>query len=99
MKIHLKIRNAVENVGSAFDGSAIYTVLDEHFEQSARHDGLADDGVRPGNRIAFGVKSSGKTIVPFRTIPAAAEVVFACPDHFHSGFGDLCDVDRFDDEV
>ena len=99
MEIHLEIRNAVENIGGAFNGSAVNTVLDEHFKRSARHDGLADDGVRPRDRIAFGVETSGEAIVPFRTIPATSEVVFACPDHFHRSFGNFRDVNRFDDEV
>src|SRR5712691_3782370 len=47
--------------------------------------GLADDGVRPSNRIAGGVERSDETIVPHGAIPPAGKVVFARPDNLYGG--------------
>jgi len=100
VEIDLKIGNSVENIGGAFDGSAVHAILDGHgFESGSGHDGLADDGVRPGDGIAFSIEACGKTVVPFRTIPAAGEIIFARPDNFHRSFGHFRDVYGFDDKV
>ena len=100
VQIDLHIGNAVENIGSAFDGSAVDAVLNhQRLEGGPGHDGLADDGVGPCDGIAFCIEACGETIVPFRAIPATGEIVFARPDNFYRSFGNFGDVYGFDDKV
>ena len=52
MQVNLQIRDAVKNVSGTFDGGRVDTVLNpEGFEQGSIQDGLANDGVGPGNGI------------------------------------------------
>ena len=100
VQVDLEIGKAVKDIGSAFNGSAVNAVLDsEGGERRAVSDGLADDGVRPGDRVAVGVEARDKAIVPHGAIPAAAHVVFAGPDDFDGSFRDFGDVRRFDDKI
>src|SRR5215467_617537 len=99
MQIDLKIGDAIKNIGRAFNRGAIDTVLDEGCKGRTRHDGLADDGMRPSDGIAFGVKPGGETVMPLRPIPAACQIIFTRPDDFHWSSSSLRNVHSFDDKV
>ena len=83
VQIHLQIGNSVENVGSALDRGGVNAALDAELRTGSRHDGLADDGVRPRDGIAAGVEPRDEMVVPHRAIPSAAKIVFARPHNFH----------------
>src|SRR5882724_575504 len=100
VQVDSQIWNSVEHVSGAFHRGGIDAVLDaKRLEGSARKDGLANDGVRPGNRISVGVEAGGEAIVPHRTIPAALRVVFAGPHNLHGSFGGFRDMNGFDDKI
>src|SRR4030095_4827589 len=100
VEIKWEIRNAIEKIGSAFDRGAVHAIFDGvGLEGGAGGDGLADNGVRPSNGIAFRMEPGGKAIVPHRTVPAASEIVLACPDNFDRCFDNFRNVDGFDHEV
>src|SRR5216684_1630467 len=100
VQIHLQVRNAIEQIGGAFNGGAVDSILDgELFEGRPLHDGLADDGVRPCDGIALRVQSRGETVVPHGAVPAAGEIILAGPDNFDGGLGNFGDVDSLNNEV
>ena len=100
MQIHLKIRDAIENVSRTLDGSGVNPVLDsERFERGTLHDGLAHDGMRPRHRVALRVQTRHEAVMPHGPVPAALQVVVARPHDLHGSLGGLRHVDGFHHEV
>src|SRR5690606_12062287 len=69
------------------------------FERRAGHDGLADAGVVPGERIACVVEADLDLVQVHRARVGALDVVFARPEGLDRHAGRLGDVGRFGDEI
>ena len=53
MQVHKQVGHFIGQIGRAFHRRMVYAFLDQHlFKGRAFHDGLAHDGVLPGQRFA-----------------------------------------------
>src|SRR5712691_1334833 len=100
VQIDLYIGYSVKQVRRAFDRSGVNTILDaETLKHRPFEDGLADNRVRPRDRVPLLVKTGDKAVIPHRAIPAAPNVVFSRPDDFHGNLGRLSNVHCFLDKI
>ena len=75
-------REAVVVFDHALDHGLVHTVLDhEGFERRALEDRLTDDHVVPADDLAAVVHAHVDAVQVHRAVVAAADVVFAAPDH------------------
>ena len=100
VQVHLHVGNAVKYVRGAFDRRGVYAVLDsERLEERALHDRLADNRVRPSDRIAVCIQTCHEAVMPHRPVPTSLQIVFASPDDFYRGFGGFGHVNCFHHKV
>src|SRR5450631_755989 len=77
-----RYRFDIGRVHHTLDGAAVDAVLDHHLlEGRSCNDGLADNGVLPGDGTALRISARLDAVDEHRAIVAAADIVLARPNH------------------
>ena len=80
VEIHGDVRNGVRKIRGALDRRPVDAVFHHRrLEGRAARDRLADDAMLPADDIARGVETTAQAMHVEWPIPAALDVVFACP--------------------
>src|SRR3974390_1477418 len=97
--LDLEVRDGIGHVGSPLDARRVEGLLHCALEYRAAQNRLTDDRVPPGERHAMRVEASLQSAEEERSIPAAAHVVLARPQHLHWAVETLGQLHRLDDEI
>src|ERR1700730_3563062 len=100
VQVYLQVGNVINDVGGAFDGSAVDSAFDGVLlKRRPFGNRLPDDCVGPEDRIAARIQARDEAVMPHGPVPTSLQIVFAGPHNSDRGFGGLGHVNGFYDKV